>query len=307
MTFDGLKCDSNSAIHNTEHAAHFRGERALHWHGGSAALELPDGRRRGGDGREALSRAPIAPTKPPRDLRPVGKMSSDRIANILCASPLFAGSTPGRIQALAAKARVNSLDAGQNIFSTGDNSETLYVVLEGRIRIVRFSEDGQEIALGFIEPGEIFGEVAMIDGGRRSASAYVQEECKLGAVSRSDFFDFLNTEPQTSVRLLVMMCGRLRNTIDQVHNIGLMKIEARLARTLLWLASNYGVASADGVMVDIKIGHREIGAFVAATRESVGKQLRLWRDEGLIDREGGKFIIRDMEALSELAGDEPEG
>lgn len=257
--------------------------------------------------RRLAGRAPSPLTQSvhtPQGQSKIGKMSPTKIAGILAASDFFKDTALANLQDLARRAQVVTYSSGQNIFSTGDISETLYIVLEGRVRIVRFSEEGQEVAFGLIDPGEVLGEVAMIDGGPRSASAFAQEKCQLAAINRNDFFQFLESEPKMTVHLLVVMCGRLRDTIDQVHNIGLKSVEARLARALLGFAANYGTVRRDGVLIDLKIGQREIGAFVATTRESVGKQLSAWRDSGLIGRDGGKVVIRDMQALSDLAGDD---
>lgn len=229
-------------------------------------------------------------------------MPTQHIAEILAGSDVFSGAVPDHLGFLASKAQVFSFKVGHEIFATGDPSEALFVVLEGRVRIIRLAEDGQEIGLGFIDAGSIFGEISMLDGKGRSASAVAYEKCRLGVIRRSDFFSFLDLEPENSRRLLLILCGRLRDTIDQVHSIGLKGVEARVARTLLWLASNYGKVRDDGVLIDIKLGQREVGTFAATSRESVSKAFGLWREAGHIDRAGNKLLIRDREALARLAG-----
>lgn len=231
-------------------------------------------------------------------------MNIAEIAAVLKESDFFDGCADEDLQQLSHQAVVTAFTAGQHVFDSGDVSDALYVVLQGRVRIVRYSDDGQEITLGLIEEGEIFGEIALLDGGSRSASAYAQDKSLIGVIKRSDFFAFLETNPRMTIHLLVMICGRLRNTIDQVHSIALMSLEARLARLLLTLAASYGKRRADGVLIDLKIGQKELGAFIATTRESVGKQLGIWRDEGLIGREGGKIVLLDLATLTDLAGDD---
>ena len=217
------------------------------------------------------------------------------------------GDFPGLLQAsdlepLRARTVSRRYQAGQVVFDAGDESDAVYVVVAGRIRIVRHSEDGDEVMLAFVERGDIIGEMGVLDDGVRSASAIAHVESELQEISRAVFFDFLEKTPALTLKLLRLLCRRQRRTIDQVGAIAFLGLEARLARLLVALADTYGVKRANGVLIDLKIGQRDLGAFIATTRESVGKQLNLWREEGLVEKESGRLLIRALDTLRERAG-----
>lgn len=203
---------------------------------------------------------------------------------------------------LAESAHTVRYAAGQMVFESGDESDCCYVVVEGRVRIVRFSEEGDEITLGYIDRGEIFGEMSVLDGGARSASAYAHSAATLGVIPGARLRAFLEDNPRLTVELFSLVCRRLRNTIDQLDTIAFEPLEARLARLLLMLSETYGVDHADGVLIDFRLGHRELGAFIATSRESVGKQLTRWSKAAIVAREDGRFLLRDVAALEDLAG-----
>lgn len=205
------------------------------------------------------------------------------------------------LEALAGRAQERRFRNGQMIFETGQASDALYAVLEGRVRIFRTSLEGDEVTLGLIDAGQIFGEIAVIDGGGRTASAETAAACRIATVPRQAFLRFLQENASAATKLLQIVCGRLRDTMETLDAVAFLGLEARLARLLVKLADQYGVEQTDGLLIDLRLGHKELGAFIATTRESIGKQLGRWRDEGLVERRQGQLLIRDRAALEELA------
>jgi CRP-like cAMP-binding protein len=211
---------------------------------------------------------------------------------------LFAQLKPNELDSILALAVERRYAKGQIIFQKGEEGSSLMVVLQGRVRISVSSEEGKEITLNTIEPGEVFGEVALIDGKKRSADAAAVGPCTLLAIRRGDFIPFLKQNPEIAVQLLVVLCKKLRETSEIAEDIGLYSIQARLARVLLRLAESED----GGMLVSIKLSQREIGNLIGATRESVNKHLRDWQEEGHIEMEQGSITLLDEESLAEIAG-----
>jgi CRP-like cAMP-binding protein len=191
---------------------------------------------------------------------------------------------------------------GQIIFQKGEEGSSLMVVLQGRVRISVSSEEGKEITLNTIEPGEVLGEIALIDGKKRSADATAIGPCTLLAIRRGDFIPFLKQNPEIAVQLLIVLCKKLRETSEIAEDLGLYSIPARLARLILKLGESKGADAQEGILVPVTLSQREIGNLIGATRESVNKQLRAWQEDGHIGMEQGSITLLDEEALEAIAG-----
>lgn len=190
----------------------------------------------------------------------------------------------------------------QTIFQRGDNGSSMMAVLRGRVRISTVSGDGKEVTLNTINQGEIFGEIALLDGEPRSADATATEDTTLLVVERRNFLPFLRQNEDLFLRLLAVLCRRLRRTSMALEDIALFDLPVRLGRVLLKLAEDYGRPGNDGTRIDLKLSQRDLSNLVASSRESVNKQLRLWREEGLVDLEDGFVILRRPVALRDLTG-----
>jgi CRP-like cAMP-binding protein len=189
---------------------------------------------------------------------------------------------------------------GQTIFQRGDNGSSLMAVLRGRIRISSVSGDGKEVTLNVINPGEIFGEIALLDGEPRSADATAIEDTLLLVVERRHFLPFLRQNEDLFPRLLAVLCSRLRRTSTALEEIALFDLPVRLARVLLKLADDYGRPNSAGTRIDLKLSQRELSNLVASSRESVNKQLRAWRENGTLDLEAGFIVLRRPAELRDL-------
>lgn len=184
-----------------------------------------------------------------------------------------------RILALSVERRFNDC---QTIFQKGDEGASMMIVLEGRVLISAVSEEGKELTLNYIEPGEILGEVALIDGKKRSANATAIGTCTLLCIMRSEFIPFVRKNSELAIQLLTVLCEKLRNTSDMIENVGLLPIPARLARLVLKLARPEDETLSSGLTFELRMSQREIGNLIGATRESVNKTLSQWQTQGLI-------------------------
>jgi CRP-like cAMP-binding protein len=203
------------------------------------------------------------------------------------------------IDALLTYARVQRYRAGQEIFAKGSPGDSMMAVLRGHVKISSPSPDGKEIVLNIINEGEIFGEIALLDGKERTADAVAMTDCELLVLSRRDFLPFLERHVEICIALLGVLCERLRRTSEQVEDVLFRHLESRLAKALLWLARDGGHDAAR--VMELKLSQREIGNIVGGTRESINKHLQAWRKSGIIAVDKGSIRIKDVDALERLA------
>ncbi|MGI9417260.1 MAG: Crp/Fnr family transcriptional regulator [Geminicoccaceae bacterium] len=199
-----------------------------------------------------------------------------------------------RLLAVASERRFTN---GQVIFQKGEPGTSMMAVLGGRVRISAYSEDGREIILNMVDPGQLFGEIAILDGKERSADATAMGKTELLILDRRDFLPFLEQNPKIAVQLIEVLCGRLRHTSEMVESIAFLDFGARLARLLVQMSGHYGKETEDGLLIDFKISQADLGNLIASTRESVNRQLSAWTQEGVIAIDQGKITILDQESL----------
>jgi CRP/FNR family transcriptional regulator, cyclic AMP receptor protein len=231
---------------------------------------------------------------------PVARLERDAKRAALLASPLFDAMQPAELDAILKFALERQLRRGQMIFQRGDNGSSLMAVLRGRVRISTVSGEGKEVTLNVINPGEIFGEIALLDGQPRSADATAIEDTLLLVVERRHFLPFLRQNEDLFLRLLSVLCTRLRRTSTALEEIALFDLPVRLARVLLKLADDYGRPGSAGTRIDLKLSQRDLSNLVASSRESVNKQLRVWRETSVVDLEDGFIVLRQPVELKRL-------
>ena len=219
----------------------------------------------------------------------------------LLASAFFRAMRPEEVDAILAFASERRLSRGTTIFSKGAPGSSLMAVLAGRVRIGTVSAEGKEVTLNVIGPGEIFGEIALLDGKPRSADAMAVEDTTVLVVERRDFLPFLLRHGALVERLLGVLCDRLRRTSGALEELALFDLPARLARVLVKLADDYGRADpAGGVRIGLKLSQRDLSTLVASSRESVNKQLRVWRETGALDLREGHLVLARPQELAAL-------
>jgi CRP-like cAMP-binding protein len=221
---------------------------------------------------------------------------------ILRAHPIFGKLGPQVIERLTSYAHIRTVTAGTTIFQRGDVGESLFAVCAGTIRISNRSPDGRDAVFNLIEVGGIFGEIALLDGRERTADAQAVTDCDLMVINRRDFIPMVSAEPELALKLVEVLCERIRHTSEQVEDIMFLALPARLAKTLLWLAANSKLTEGRKV----SITQREIGQIIGMTRESTNKQLRLWEDCEWIRLERGSIVILKPESLAAIAAANPD-
>jgi CRP-like cAMP-binding protein len=152
--------------------------------------------------------------------------------------------------------------------------------------------------LNIIRPGEVFGEIALLDGRARTANAAAMSDCELIVIERREFIPFLRSEPDVTLKLMEILCSRLRKTSEQVQDMTFLNLSTRLAKTLLSLTANAGSSKP---AARVAITQREISQIVGRSRESTNKQLRAWARRGWIRLERGSVTVLKADKLVDLA------
>jgi CRP-like cAMP-binding protein len=230
----------------------------------------------------------------------VARLDRDAKRDALLVSPLFDTMQPAELDDILKFATEKRYRRGQTIFQRGDNGSSLMAVLHGRVRISSVSGEGKEVTLNVISPGEIFGELALLDGKPRSNDAAATEDTLLLVVERRYFLPFLAKNADLTLRLLAVLCEKLRRTSMALEEIALFDLPVRLARVLQKLAVDYGRPGPCGTRIEMKLSQRDLSNLVAASRESVNKQLRTWRERKVVDLEDGFIVLRRPAELDRL-------
>ena len=214
---------------------------------------------------------------------------------------LFASAGPEDIDAVAGLAVEQRFRDGESIFSRGAPGEGMLIVLQGRIRLSIVSAEGRELILREAEPGDVIGEIAVLDGGRRTADAMAIGPVIVGFIGQAPFTRMLAVRPSLQMPILQVLCSRLRDTTDQLESIALYPLEARLARFLLWHVKRHGRTRADGARsAPLTISQSAIASFVGASRPKVNRLLAAFEQKGAIERRGA-IVHCNVTALTQLA------
>lgn len=192
---------------------------------------------------------------------------------------------------------------GEPIFMKGDPGNAMMAVLSGRVQICTYSTDGREVVLNVILPGEVFGEIALIDGGERTADAFAMETAELLILSRRDFLPYLERNPKVCIQLLEMMCLRMRWTSEQLEDFNFLDLRSRLAKRLIYLASIHGEKTAQGTRIGVRLPQHLLASMIGTSREAVNKQLKSWQGDGIIEVSRGSITILDRQTLKQIVNE----
>lgn len=219
------------------------------------------------------------------------------VTALLRCSALFRTLDDDELDALASKAQPAEFPAGQTLVRRGDHGEAMIVVVTGHVKVVTTSDRGAELLINIIEPGGILGELALLDGGERSADAVALENVEAVKLPRTAFLAFLRAHPRASIQLLKLLSEKLRHTTELAEDAAFLDLPSRLYRRLVALAKLYGSQTDKGLLIAHKMPQKDLAGSIGASRESVNKQLRTWCSMGLIETGSGYALIKDPRAL----------
>ena len=228
----------------------------------------------------------------------------DALRALLARHMLFRDASPAVLDGLVKFATVRHFQPNDEIFAKGDPGNALCGVLMGRVCIYTVSAEGVEAILNILEPGEMFAEIALLDGGPRTASARTMTAVDLLQIHRNHFVPFLHDHPQLGVSIMAVLCGRIRMNVEFIEDAVFLHLPARLAKRLLSLAEVHGKPAPRGVRIGFKLSQQDLAHMIGVTRERVNRELGLWRDQGLIAVEDGVIVVCQPNRLRALLAEE---
>jgi CRP-like cAMP-binding protein len=218
-------------------------------------------------------------------------MQINEVASWLGKSVVFNGLDEAELRRLAGIAREVSLAPGDALFEQGEESDGLYIVVSGIVRIYLTAGDGREATISLLEDGEMIGEIALLDGLPRSAGAAALTPTKLIFIPHRPFCDLLDSSPQLSRQVMLMLCERLRAANKQVDRAIFHDLRYRLLVLLREIAVIHGRIEKDVAVVDLDVTQGMLAQMLGASREAVNKQLRALAKEGGVAMDGHQIRV----------------
>ncbi len=215
--------------------------------------------------------------------------------------PLFGDVSQDTLARLAEKVELREMRRRQVVYLPGDPGQSVFFINGGRIKISKVTRDGKELTLAYRGPGEIFGELTIVEGGPREEMAEAMESALVTELDRGEFDKILRTESSVGYKLTKIVTQRRRELENKLEQLVFKDVNAKLAELLLRLAAEHGIEDSRGTLVAIKITHQEMANLIGSTRETVSLTLSQFKKRGLIDNDGRKVILTDREGLKALA------
>lgn len=227
--------------------------------------------------------------------------------------PIFENLTRDQLQPLGEKMRVRKYQRGEVVFHQDDAGDRIHIIVRGRVRISIDSEDGREKDVALLNPGDCFGEMALLDGSNRSANATAVDDIETLVLLRDDFIEFAGQYPQVAAQTTSLLTNRLRNANQMMGDLAFLDVPTRVAKQLLELAENQSSsgllgaapagppAGSTGGPIEIPIGQDELARLVGSTRETVSRALTSYRRMGLLTTSHRRITITDLDALRRMS------
>lgn len=180
--------------------------------------------------------------------------------------------------------------------------DVVFIVMSGTVKITRVNDEGKEVILAMLGSGEVFGEMAILDGESRSANALSQENCEVVTINREDFLSLLKTNNKVSLNLMTEFAIRLRKSDQQIEALSLDDAEHRIGVSILNLAEELGVIRQGVVTVENLPYQQDIANMAGTSRETVSRVMKIFEDRGLITKKGHKLSIPDYAFFKRIFG-----
>lgn len=224
-------------------------------------------------------------------------MNAEDLARMVPANALISSWGSAELQDLLERAALCPMKKGDVLLHQGDRGDYLIILLDGTIRVSMVASNGRDIILDYLEPGAVIGEIALLDGGERTASVTALGEGKYLKLGAKVFREVLEKHPSVAWRVLRLMARRLRNANNTIESDRAYASGPRLARTLQRLMQS----GAEGAALRLDLSQSELGAFAGISRENINRQLGSWADAGIVALEHGRIRVLDRDVLEEIA------
>lgn len=217
-------------------------------------------------------------------------------ADFLSTVPLFSSLDPEELQRFAELTREKFYPKGSVILFEDDPGDSLYLVRQGRVKVVLVGEDGREVILGVLGVGEHFGELSLIDDQPRSAHVIAMEDAQLLVLRRDDFRRRVDANPAVAWAMLVELSRRLRRADGKIGGLVLLDVPGRIARLLLDFADEW-----NGTTIDKPLTHQTIANMIGASRETVSRAMADFQENGWVNVERRTISLTNRQALEQRA------
>lgn len=213
---------------------------------------------------------------------------------------LFDGITPSEMQEMERITRMQEVKKRQPLYLPGDPSSNVYLLKKGRVKLANTGASGKEVTFDILEPGEIFGELEVLEGLPRETAAEALDDAMICVIRREDFDRYLAAHPDITVKLTKLIGLRLRKIQSRIEDLVFRDVPARLAHLLIELSKSDSVKEAQGIRLRAKLTHQEMANLIGCSRETVSTTLGQFRDDGLIHMDGRTIVILNLDALARL-------
>ena len=232
-------------------------------------------------------------------------MRTEAAVELLRRTRLFAGLDQPTLRALAERSVERSFPRHGRLFFQGDPGDGLFVVASGLVKVVVTSEDGEEMVLVTLGPGEALGELAVVDGGPRSAAAEALEPTSALLITRPVVLELAARDPALTEALLQALGGLLRRLTEQASDLVFLDLPGRMAKLLAGLAAERGTATAEGIELDAILTQTDLAGMVGASRQSVNQILQGFARRGYLQVRGRRIVIHRLDLVRRRAGLDP--
>jgi CRP/FNR family cyclic AMP-dependent transcriptional regulator len=229
-------------------------------------------------------------------------MKVETVAAHLAATRLFGELEPAALSSLAERAVERSYKKGQLLVYQGDSGDSVFVIVEGLVKVMVTSEEGEEMVLVTLRPSDTFGELSLVDGGPRSASAEAVEATRVLIITRAILLELIEQHPSLTDSLLRSLGSLARRLTEQAADLVFLDIHGRMAKLLLSMADQRGTQAGDGIVLDLNLTQADLAAMVGGSRQSVNQTLRSFESRGYLQIEGRTITLKKPEELRRRAG-----
>lgn len=228
-------------------------------------------------------------------------MADKDLVEILRPVPFFSSLSDDEIVELASKLRIKRFMKNDTILYEEDTNKYMYIILDGKVKVMQMSDEGKETILAMHRAGEFFGEMSLIDGKTMPATVIATENTVTAIISREDFYSLIFTQSKLLEGLLKILCSRLRKSWDLIQILNFNNAKQRLKMLFYQLSDEYGVQTPAGMTLDIRLTHRDIANMAGITRETATRIIDRWQKDGEIAilenkniRLGPDFLLKEI-------------
>jgi len=211
--------------------------------------------------------------------------------------PLFSELTDNDLREIVKLAVRQVYKKDNMILIEEEIGSTMFIILDGRVKISRISDDGREVILSILSEGDFFGEMSILDGQNRSANVVTLDDSKIMVIRREDFLQMLHDYPQIAINLLKELAGRLRRSDAQIKSLSLQNATGKVASTLLRIADDSGKIHLGQVEIPRLPPQQDLANMAGTSRETISRVLKALTKQGYLKKEGSRLIIKDYESF----------